>query len=56
MEMIEQKTVIWDENGYKETIVEMVPKIEIPVSDMISQKEEELIRIYNEIEALKARQ
>ena len=55
MEMIEQKTVFYDENGYNETIIEMVPKFELPVSDQIKIKEEELIKIYNEIQLLKNR-
>lgn len=53
MEMIEQKTVIYDENGYKETIIELVPKIEISVTDEIKQKEDELLRIYEELQKLK---
>ena len=54
MEMIEQKTVIYDDNGYKETIIELVPKIEIPITDLIKQKEDELLRVYQEIERLKS--
>ena len=56
MSLVEKKTVIFDENGYKETIVEMVEKFDLPIEDIISQKEEELVRIYNEIQALKERQ
>lgn len=53
MEMIEQKTVIYDENGYKETIIELVPKIEVSVIDEIKQKEETLLSIYDELQQLK---
>jgi hypothetical protein len=53
MEMIEQKTTIYYKDGSKETIVEMVPKIEIDIQSQITQKEEELVRIYNEIQLLK---
>ena len=53
MEMIEQKIAIYDENGYKETIIELVPKIEIPIADKIKEKEDELLRVYQEIERLK---
>ena len=52
----ELKTVIWDENGYKETIIETIEVEETPIEDVIAQKEEELIRIYNEIQVLKAKQ
>jgi hypothetical protein len=54
MEMIEKKTIIYDENGYKETIVNMVPKIEIDVESEIKEKEEQLLSMYEELERLKA--
>lgn len=54
MEMIEQKTVIYDENGYKETIIELVPNIRVPIQDQIKTKEEELLMVYQEIERLKS--
>lgn len=54
MEMIEQKTIIYDENGYKETIIEMVPKIHIPIDDMITKKEDELLSMYEELQKLKS--
>jgi hypothetical protein len=54
MEMIEQKIAIYDENGYKETIIELVPKIEIPIVDKIKEKEEELLKMYNDLQQLKS--
>ena len=54
MEMIEQKIAIYDENGYKETIIELIPKIEIPIADKIKEKEEQLLSMYQELEKLKA--
>jgi hypothetical protein len=53
MEMIEKKTIVYDSNGYVETIIELVPKIEISVTDEIKQKEDELLRIYEELQKLK---
>jgi hypothetical protein len=54
MEMIEKKTIIYDENGYKETIVNMVPKIEIDIDFEIQEKEQQLLSMYQELERLKA--
>jgi hypothetical protein len=54
MEMIEKKTVIYDENGYKETIINLVPKIEIDLDFEIQEKEDKLLSMYEELERLKA--
>lgn len=54
MEMIEKKTIIYDENGYKETITNLVPKIEIDLDYEIKQKEDELLKVYEEIQRLKS--
>jgi len=54
MEMIEKKTVIYDENGYKETIINMVPKIEIDLDFEIQEKEDKLLSMYEELELLKS--
>jgi hypothetical protein len=49
-----QKTIeIYDQTGLID--VKMVMVEEEPIENLIAQKEEELIRIYNEIEALKNR-
>lgn len=53
--MAKKRIDIYDSNGFVETIYEDQPDIEINVEDIISSKEEELIRIYNEIQALKNR-
>jgi hypothetical protein len=53
MSLREVRTEIYDENGFVETIVEMVPKIEINIEDQIKVKEDELLRIYDEIQKLK---
>ena len=53
MSLREVKTEIWDENGFVETIVEMVPKIEINIESQIKQKEEQLLSMYEELEKLK---
>jgi hypothetical protein len=53
MEMREQKTIVYDSNGYKETIIEMVPKIEINNQELIQQKEQQLLSMYEELEKLK---
>jgi hypothetical protein len=54
MEMIEKKTIVYDSNGYVETIVELVPKIEVDKSELIKSKEDELLSMYQELERLKA--
>lgn len=53
MSLREVRTEIYDENGFVETIVEMVPKIEINIEEQIKVKEDELLHIYNEIQKLK---
>ena len=53
MEMREQKTIVYDSNGYVETIIEMVPKIEINNQELIQQKEQQLLSMYEELEKLK---
>jgi hypothetical protein len=54
IEMVEKKTIIYDQNGYKETIVNMVPKFEIDIDFEIKQKEDELLKVYQEIQRLKS--
>lgn len=54
--MAQKRIDIYDNNGFVETIYKDIPDVEFDIQDMISQKEEELIRIYNEIQDLKARQ
>lgn len=56
MEYREVKTIIYDENGYKETITEMVPIMEVPIEEIINQKEQQLLQMYNELQALKDKQ
>lgn len=51
MEYREIKTIIYDDNGYKETITDMVPVI--PVEYMIAQKEQQLLEMYEELQKLK---
>lgn len=51
MEYKEVKTIIYDDNGYKETITEMVPVI--PVENIITQKEQQLLEMYEELQKLK---
>ena len=53
MEYREVKTIIYDDNGYKETITEMVPDVSLSTEDIISLKEQQLLEIYNELQALK---
>lgn len=53
MEMIEKKTVIYDSNGYVETITELVPKIQVDISEMVKAKEDELLKMYQELQELK---
>jgi hypothetical protein len=45
----------YDDNGLISVEQIEIPDIEFDVQDMIIKKEEELIRIYNEIESLKNR-
>ena len=54
MPQVEKRIEIYDQTGLIDVKIEMVE--EEPIENIISQKEQELIRIYNEIEALKARQ
>ncbi len=54
MAQVEKRIEIYDETGL--ISVETIMVEEEPIENLISQKEEELLRIYNEIEALKARQ
>ncbi len=54
MAQVEKTIEIYDETGL--ISVETIMVEEEPLSNLIEQKEQELIRIYNEIEALKARQ
>ena len=46
----------YDDNGLVNIEYIEFPDLEIEIQDLITQKEEELVKIYNEIEALKARQ
>lgn len=54
MAQVEKRIEIYDQTGLIDVQTVMVE--EEPIENIISQKEQELIRIYNEIEALKARQ
>jgi hypothetical protein len=54
MAQVEKRLEIYDETGL--ISVETIMVEEEPLANLIEQKEQELIRIYNEIEALKARQ
>ena len=57
MKTREAKTIIYDDNGYKETIIEMVPDLPIPtLEETIQQKEQQLLQMYNELQALKEQQ
>jgi hypothetical protein len=57
MEYKEVKTIIYDDNGYKETIIEMVPDVPTPsVDEIIKSKEEQLLELYAELQALKDKQ
>lgn len=51
MAQVERIIETYDDNGLVEVKTIMVE--EQPIVDLISQKEEELIRVYNELEALK---
>ena len=53
MAQVEKTIEIYDQSGLIEVKTIMVE--EEPIENIISQKEQELIRIYNEIEALKNR-
>lgn len=53
MEMIEKKTIVYDSNGYVETIIELVPKIEVDKSELVKAKEDELLKMYQELQELK---
>lgn len=52
--MGQKRIDIYDNNGFVETIYEDVPDIEIPIDDLISQKEDELLIMYEQLERLKA--
>jgi hypothetical protein len=54
MAQVEKRIEIYDQTGLIDVQTVMVE--EEPIEDMISQKEQELVRIYNEIQALKERQ
>jgi hypothetical protein len=54
MSLREVRTEIYDENGFVETIVEMVNIPSINIDTQIQQKEEELLSMYEELERLKA--
>lgn len=57
MEYKEVKTIIYDDNGYKETIIEMVPVLPTPsIEEQIKSKEEQLLELYAELQALKDKQ
>jgi hypothetical protein len=57
METREIKTIIYDDNGYKETITEVVPVIPNPsIDELIKSKEERLLELYAELQALKDKQ
>lgn len=51
MGQIEKRIEIYDQTGLIDVKVVMVE--EEPIEDLIAQKEQELIKIYNEIELLK---
>lgn len=53
MAQVEKRIEIYDQTGLIEVKTIMVE--EEPIENIISQKEEELVRIYNEIQALKER-
>ena len=58
MAQIERKVEIHDENGFVELqtiLVPYSPEIQ-SVEEMISQKEEQLLQIYKELQALKDKQ
>jgi hypothetical protein len=54
MEYREVKTIIYDDNGYKETITETIPVIPTPsMEDIIKIKENQLLEMYEELQKLK---
>lgn len=53
MAQVEKRIEIYDQTGLIDVQVVMVE--EELIEDLISQKEQELIRLYNEIESLKNR-
>ena len=54
MPQVEKRIEIYDHTGLID--VQLVMVDEEPIEDLISQRELEMIRIYNEIQDLKARQ
>jgi hypothetical protein len=57
MEYKEVKTIIYDDNGYKETIIEMVPDVPpLSIDELIKSKEEQLLELYAELQVLKEKQ
>ena len=57
MEYKEVKTIIYDDNGYKETIIEMVPDVPpLSIDEIIKSKEEQLLELYAELQSLKEKQ
>ena len=57
MKTREAKTIIYDDNGYKETIIEMVPDLPTPsIDEIIKSKEEQLLELYAELQSLKEKQ
>ncbi len=54
MAQVEKRIEIYDQTGLIDVQTVMVE--EQPIENIISQKEQELVRIYNEIQALKERQ
>lgn len=53
MAQVEKRIEIYDQTGLVDVQIVMVE--EEPIEDLITQKENELIKIYNEIESLKKR-
>lgn len=58
MGLVERKVEIHDENGFVElqTIMVEEPIILQSVEEMISQKEQQLLQMYEELQALKDKQ
>ena len=58
MAQIERKIAIYDENGFVEIQTVMIDEVE-PIQskeEMISQKEQQLLQMYQELELLKGNQ
>lgn len=58
MAQVERKVEIYDENGFvelKTIMVQYSPEIQ-SVEEMISQKEQQLLQMYQELQALKENQ